>query len=67
VFTGLLIGGKYVVGEREREVQGITAQGGFLIGHHRLAGDSRFGPSADATRTRDGFLSMLYLDVGWSL
>jgi hypothetical protein len=66
VFAGLLIGGKLVAPDRE-DARGATAQGGFLFGSHHLVGESRHGPSPDATRTRDGFLAMLYLDLGWSL
>lgn len=68
VFGGVLIGGKLVVDGGEGEsVRGFTVQGGFLLGYHHLTGEARHGPSPDATRTRSGFLPMLYGDIGWSL
>jgi hypothetical protein len=69
LFGGVLIGGKFVVGGRDMTftwVRGFTIQAGFLIGYHHLAGAHGYAPDPLAAHTRDGFLSQLYADVGWS-
>lgn len=70
VYSGFLVGGKYVAGAYGSEfssVRGLTVQGGFLIGYHRFLGSARHGPHPDAAHTDNGFLPQLYVDVGYSL
>lgn len=70
VYSGFLVGGKYVVGAHGTEfssVRGLTMQGGLLFGYHALVGSARHGPHPDASRTTNGFLPQLYVDVGYSL
>ncbi len=70
IYSGVLIGGKYVAGAKGTEfssVRGFTFQTGFLIGHHQLVGSSRQEPNPDATRVGSGFLPQIYVDAGFSL
>jgi hypothetical protein len=67
LFTGMLIGGKYVVeGSMLKELRGLTLQAGFLFGYHHIFGPRPYPPDPDAARTHDGFLSELYMELGWS-
>lgn len=70
VYSGLLVGGKYVVGANGTKfssVRALTVQGGLLLGYHGLLGSARYGPHPEASRTHNGFLPQLYVDVGYSL
>jgi len=69
LYFGVLVGGKFVVGQRGGEsswLRGFTVQAGFLVGYHHLTYHSRQPPHPLASRTGDGFLPELYADVGWS-
>lgn len=65
VYSGFLVGGKYVARGHDSEfssVRGLTVQGGLLFGYHILVGSARYGPHPDATRTTaswDSFALML--------
>ncbi len=70
VYSGLLVGGKYIAGANGTEfssVRGLTVQGGFLLGYHKFLGSARHGPHPEASRPDSGFLPLLYVDVGYSL
>jgi hypothetical protein len=69
IYAGILLGGKFTVGAHRAEftwLRGFTFQGGVMFGYHHLLGTSRFGPDPAATRTGDGALSQIYLELGYS-
>jgi hypothetical protein len=69
LYFGVLLGAKFVVGRRGGKstwLTGFTLEGGLLGGYHHLTRRSRNPPHPLASRTEDGFLLQLYVDVGWS-
>lgn len=66
LFTGGLVGGKFVAPGFAGPFRGLTVQSGFRVGYHRLLRRSRFDPHPEVMYTDHGFLSTVYFDVGWS-
>jgi hypothetical protein len=67
LFLGGYVGGKGIAGRSWGAARGLTFILGAQVGYVHLFGASPYGPSPDAAFTRDTWMGLLEVRLGWSL